>query len=297
MRETCDMHIHTNNSDGILSGAEVLQLAKSRGLKKLSITDHDCVDFYLDETIAETLKDFDCIPGCEFVCSCGDIPIEILGYGINIEEAKAYLDTYGVNENKIERYRNEHTPKAFAKHGINLNYDPNAIDFTQKCPMVLEKLYAAVLQDQKATDFLNEENQNILQNVSSFLREGLNNPLSKIFIAPNTLYPTCDKITTLIKQLGGLSFLAHPYQYGENMDAVLEGTKNLVDGIECYHSSTQEEAKVEFLKNFCRKHNLMISGGSDFHSPLKKDRDLLNKLNIPAQYFDEIKAKLTTLHS
>ena len=297
MQETCDMHIHTDNSDGILSGIELLKLAKKRRLRKLSITDHDCVDFYLDEKNIEMLKDFDYIPGCEFVCSCGNVPIEILGYGININDAKKYLDLYGVTENKMDRYRNEHAPKAFEKHGISLNYDPNSIDFTQKCPNVLDKLYDAVLQNPKAVEFLQQENPNILQSVSSFLREGINNPSSKIFIEPNTLYPTCDKITNLIRQLGGLSFLAHPYQYGDNMLDVLEETKHLVDGIECYHNSTQEESKIEFLKNFCNQHNLMISGGSDFHSPLKKDRALLNKLNIPAQYFDDIKSKLTALHS
>ena len=297
MQETCDMHLHTNNSDGVLSGIELLELAKKRKLKKLSITDHDCVDFYLDETNVEMLKDFDYIPGCEFVCSCGDVPIEILGYGININEAKDYLDVYGVTENKMDRYRSEYVPKVFEKYGISLNYDPSSIDFSQKCPNVLDKLYDAVLKNPKAVDFLKQENPNILQSVSSFLREGINNPSSKIFIAPNTLYPTCEKITELIHNLGGLAFLAHPYQYGDNMTEVLENTKNIIDGIECYHFSNQEESKIEFLQNFCNQHNLMISGGSDFHSLLKKDRDLLNKLNIPAQYFDNIKSKLIALHS
>ena len=58
MQETCDMHLHTNNSDGVLSGTELLKLAKKQKLKKLSITDHDCVDFYLDETNVEMLKEF-----------------------------------------------------------------------------------------------------------------------------------------------------------------------------------------------------------------------------------------------
>ena len=100
MQETCDMHIHTDNSDGILSGIELLKLAKKRRLRKLSITDHDCVDFYLDKTNIEMLKDFDYIPGCEFVCSCGNVPIEILGYGININETKDYLDLYEYAKDK-----------------------------------------------------------------------------------------------------------------------------------------------------------------------------------------------------
>ncbi|MBP3619858.1 MAG: hypothetical protein J6J24_04280 [Clostridia bacterium] len=295
MEEFCDMHIHTNHSDGNLSGSELLQYAARRELKKLSITDHDCVDFYLDEKIVDRLKDFDYVTGCEFVCSYGNVPIEILGYGIDVIGAKEYLNIYGINENKIEKYRSDHTPKVFAKYGIILDYDPKSIDFTQKCPMVLEQLYESVLRNQEAVNFLEKENPRLLQSVSTFLREGLNNPASKIFIAPHTLYPSYDKITTLIKKLGGISFLAHPYQYGDNMERVLEGTKNSVNGIECYHYTTTEKAQTEYLKSFCEKNGLMISGGSDFHIKDPMGKDLLNKLNVPAQYFDKIKTRVKTI--
>lgn len=292
MKETCDMHIHTNHSDGNLSSSEILQYATMRGLKKLSITDHDCVDFYLDEKIVDRLKDFDYVTGCEFVCSYGNVPIEILGYGIDVKGAKKYLDAYGINESKIEKYRSDHTPKIFAKHGIILDYDPESIDFTQKCPMVLEKLHEAILRNPEAVSFLYKENPNLLQSVTSFLREGLNNPSSKIFIAPHKVYPSFDRITTLIKKLGGISFLAHPYQYGDNMDRVLEGTKNYVDGVECYHYTTMEKGKTDYLKMFCQKNGLMISGGSDFHIQDPNGNDLLNRLGVPAQHFDEIKKRI-----
>ena len=32
MKETCDMHIHTDNSDGDLSGSELLEYALEKGL-------------------------------------------------------------------------------------------------------------------------------------------------------------------------------------------------------------------------------------------------------------------------
>lgn len=295
MKETCDMHIHTTSSDGNLTGSELLQYATSRGLNKLSITDHDCVDFYLDEEAMSMLKDFDYVTGCEFVCSFNDVPIEILGYGINVKETKKYLDLYGVTENKIERYRSDMVPKVFARHGIILDYNPECIDFTQKCPMVLEKLHEIILENPEAVRFLYKENPNLIKSVSMFLREGLNNPSSKIFIDPNKLYPKYDKIINLIKSLGGLSFLAHPYQYGDNMNNILEGVKGLIDGVECYHYTTREKEKTEYLKDFCNKNNLMISGGSDFHIRSVNGDDLLNKLDITAQYFDEIKTRLSLM--
>lgn len=292
MKKNCDMHIHTNYSDGNLSGTELLQYAKKKNLKKLSITDHDCVDFYLDENVIDMLKDFEYIPGCEFVCCYDDVPIEILGYGIDIKKAKEYLDIYGISENRMERYRSDNIPKVFSKHGVDLAYSPEMIDFTKKCPMVLETIHEIILKNPEAVKFLNEENQNLTKSVSRFLREGLNNPNSKIFIDPNKLYPSYKKITSLIKKLGGLSFLAHPYQYGDKMGEVLEGIKQYVDGVECYHYTTREEGRSEYLKAFCKKNDLLISGGSDFHIYDPNGGDSLNDLDIPEEHFDQIKIRL-----
>ena len=288
MKENCNMHIHTYYSDGTLSGTELLEYAAKCGLKKLSITDHDCVDFYFDEEAMNMLKHFDYVTGCEFVCAYEDVPIEILGYGIDVKKAKEYLDVYGVVENTMERYRSDNIPRVFAKHGIILDYDPNTVDFTQKCPMALEKIHEVIINDPKAVEFLNKENPNLVKSVSAFLREGISNPKSKIFIAPHKLYPSYDKITTIIKKLGGISFLAHPYQYGNNMARVLEGVKGSVDGVECYHYTTREQEKTDALRAFCEKNSLMISGGSDFHVM----SDTLTGLNIPGEYFDKVKAKL-----
>ena len=88
MRNTCDMHIHTDSSDGNLSGVDLLEYAKTKSLHKLAITDHDCVDFYLDPAVMKMLEDYDYVTGCEFVCSYGDCAIEMLGYGIDVRKAK-----------------------------------------------------------------------------------------------------------------------------------------------------------------------------------------------------------------
>ena len=41
-----DLHTHTNCSDGDYAPAELLRLAKKRGIKTIAITDHDTVDGY-----------------------------------------------------------------------------------------------------------------------------------------------------------------------------------------------------------------------------------------------------------
>ena len=77
------------------------------------------------------------------------------------------------------------------------------------------------------------------------------------------------------------------------MMRVLETVKEYIDGIECYHFTARDEEKQNFLKDFCKKNKLMISGGSDFHTTDKSNkRSLLNRLNVPEEYFDAIDKKL-----
>ena len=41
-----DLHLHTNLSDGSLSPLELVKLAKRRGLRCISVTDHDTLASY-----------------------------------------------------------------------------------------------------------------------------------------------------------------------------------------------------------------------------------------------------------
>lgn len=292
MKNTCDMHIHTNKSDGTLSGLEVLKLARARNLAKLSITDHDCIDFYFDDEAQSYLQenDFEIVTGCEFICMCNNVPIEILGYGFNLKQMKKYLDIYGITQNKIDFFRSRKIPQMFQKMGVKLDFDKSKIDFNSNHPKVLNYIFETISKNEMLMNLLNQENPNLTTNQSHFLREGLNNPNSKFYIDMSEIYPNFKNIVDIIHKTGGLAFLAHPYQYNVNMFDVLENVKPFIDGIECYHYSCYASEKLQTLLNFCDANNKMISGGSDFHY-LKQntEKNKLNELNIPAIYFDKIK--------
>ena len=40
-----DLHLHTSYSDGVLSPKDLVNLCYKNGLKHISITDHDCIDY------------------------------------------------------------------------------------------------------------------------------------------------------------------------------------------------------------------------------------------------------------
>lgn len=79
---------------------------------------------------------------------------------------------------------------------------------------------------------------------------------------------------------GGLAVMAHPMEQrkrGESfeefkpriyrlMDRMIEYG---VDGIECHHPSASPEQQ-EMLVAYAKEHGMMITGGSDLHSPTQK---------------------------
>lgn len=301
----CDMHNHSTNSDGLLTPTEIIYFSKLLGMDRVVVSDHDCIDAYLDEEFLETAKSLgvQVIPAVELVSAYKDVGIEILGYGVDVEKMKEYLDGpngdgeggHGVTQNALERYRSEMIPKVFAQNGFELDYDPSTIDFTKKDPLVLRTIYNKLVEEkQKNPDspvikFLEDENPKMLDSIDEFLRAGLNNPKSKIFINPTSFYPQFDKITKVIHDMGGIAILAHPYQYKKEMDRVLEGVKNYVDGVECYHPSSRESEKNQYLLDFAHKNGLMVTGGSDCHNLNPAgDKSLFTRLRVPAECFDNM---------
>lgn len=83
--KNADLHIHSNESDGKLSPLEILHLAQEKGLRYISVTDHNTIDAYLSSNI---LKEDMVISGVEFDCLYKGVLIHILGYGIDIDNAE-----------------------------------------------------------------------------------------------------------------------------------------------------------------------------------------------------------------
>ena len=56
------------------------------------------------------------------------------------------------------------------------------------------------------------------------------------------------------------------------MDLLIQNLKEVkLDGIEIYNSSIKKYNYSCFLKKLAQKHNLLFSGGSDYHGKFKKN--------------------------
>lgn len=82
-----DLHIHTTSSDGSDEPKDILIKAQQLGLKYISITDHDSIGAYnkLKNIKEDNYFEGEIIPGCEFSAVHNGKPVEVLGYGIDLD--------------------------------------------------------------------------------------------------------------------------------------------------------------------------------------------------------------------
>lgn len=80
-----NLHIHSTFSDGTATVEELLTQAKEKGMRHISISDHNTVNAYLQ---TDLLKEEMVIPAIEFDCWFGTVFLHMLGYGIDVNNKK-----------------------------------------------------------------------------------------------------------------------------------------------------------------------------------------------------------------
>ena len=267
-----DLHIHSSYSDGSYSVVDILKEAQKKKLEYISITDHDCINAY-EELKNINITDYyngKIVIGCEFKCFFKkyNIPIEILGYNLNIEKIKEYFQNNSIMQ--VQSKYLEIIKEKAKKIGLIFN---------EKLKLSDKHCYAsAIFQDELLRHPENKElmKKNNISIEPDFYRAEQCNKNSIFYIDENMDLIDIDDILKIIHQANGVAFLAHPYKYPiENIESLVEHiAKNYnIDGIECYYSTFTDEQTQKLLK-CTKKYNLYTSGGSDFHGKRKPDISL-----------------------
>ena len=290
-----DLHIHSTYSDGSCSVKEILQEAENKKLEYISITDHDCVNAYkeLENMNINTYYKGKIIVGCEFKCyleeSC--IPIEILGYGFDLNTIKEYFennDIMGIQKNYLEYLK-----KQGKKVGLIFDENLKLMDNHSYASAVFE---TELLKYSENKEIMKKHHISLEPN---FYRAEQCNKNSIFYIDENKDFIDIKGLLEKIHEAKGIAFLAHPYIYPiDNVEEMVEYIVNTyqLDGIECYYSTFTEEQKQTMI-NCTKKYNLYISGGTDFHGMSKPDIKMGNgrgNLQIPKEvilnWVDKIKS-------
>ena len=109
---------------------------------------------------------------------------------------------------------------------------------------------------------------------------------------------TCERALSIINQYGKCAVLAHPLLYKlsyNQIEELLDYLKPLgLKGLEAYHSSNNSYESGK-LRAIADRHDLFVSGGTDFHGVIKPDISLgtgRGGMRITTGILDNIKAHL-----
>ena len=274
-----DLHIHTKTcSDGALSIEEVLQEAKRRNINLMSITDHDCIDCQPRAIALAKEYGIIYITGVElnvtFHYLDKSVSLDFLGYQHDIgnQSLRDKLRLLG-------EYRAKRARQILEK--LNIEFDKENIKrFTEEDIEEIEDSVDGVFGRPHIANYLIEKG------IVRDKQEAFDKYLVKCDVPKYPL--SLAEASRLIRNGGGILVHAHPNDpngtslvgitsdLDEQTDIIEEYMLEYIDGIECWHSRNDEKTTAHYVE-FARKHDLLITGGSDCHQkPL-----LMGTLDIP----------------
>lgn len=267
-----DLHTHSYYSDGELSPAEVVRLAKKSGIKNLALTDHDSVKG-VGEAIAEGKKaKVNVIPGVEVRADL----TEVLGYFIDYKNKKF------VKQLEKSAKRNEDATRKWCENLKKASYEINFEEIAKKFPKAKGNINTKYV-----LDFLNpnkKEIHNFYKNLKKF------NPKKK----------RISIITAIrrIKKVKGAAVLAHPWIGIKCLEEknIKKYVKAGLDGIELDNGDKNDFRKKEIIdkiKKLAKKYNLILTAGSDFHQKegFGRGRHVIGKVRCDEKVVEKLKKR------
>lgn len=276
-----DLHIHSTYSDGTMNPGRLVEYAKRKGLKAISITDHDTVDGVAEAAGLCNDGKLEFIPGIEVGAEFSGCTIHILGYLFDPNNSGLKKLLQRVQDARNER--NEQILFLLKKTGIFIsNRELRAI--SQIGQTGRPHIARALL------------NKGVVKTIDEaflrFLRQG-----AEAYV-PRFVY-TAEEVFNMIRQAGGIGVLAHPLQLQRmGMDlhtAIREMTGLGLDGIEVYYPTHSKKTRAA-LMSYVDEYGLVMTGGSDYHGDIRPGTTLAGGKNVTVPYdlLKDMKVRATT---
>ena len=255
MEKICDLHTHSNCSDGSLSPTELLTAAKAQGVAALALTDHNTTKGLAEFVAAGRDVGVIAVPGCEFSTDYGDTELHVVGLFLpetvwpEVESYVAVLQRNKHNSNLllIEKLR---------ERGCDITYDE-----------------VAATTD---ADEFNRAHVGMLLYEKGYV-ESVNHAFQTLLKAGNGCYfpskrPDVFETIRFIRTVGGVPVLAHPFLNLDNaeLEAFLPQAKEAGLAAMETRYSLFDEIETKEAAELAQRFGLLPSGGSDFHGGAKK---------------------------
>lgn len=273
----CDLHTHSDHSDGTCTAARVVQLAKEAGLAAVALCDHNTVSG-LPEFLEEGKRlGIRTVPGIEFSTDYKAVELHILALFVKPEHYEAVTqrgDSYRRNKEQSDVV----LCRALTDAGYPLDYEE--------------------IKGQTADGFVNRAvigAQMVRKGYVGSVKEAFKN-----FLDPKWGYyqppkrPDAFDTIRFIKSIGAIAVLAHPFLNLDQKELELflvEAVQAGLDAMEVLYSKYDEDT-ARLSAELADKYGLLPSGGSDFHGQNKPDIAVgvgRGNLQIPYSWLEDLK--------
>ncbi|WP_029262044.1 MULTISPECIES: PHP domain-containing protein [unclassified Microbacterium] len=252
-----DLHLHSHQSDGTESPAEVMRQVHAHGIRTAALTDHDRSTGWAEAGDAAVALGMTFIPGMELSAKHEWRSVHVLGYLFDPENEALRAETDRIRGDRIGRAER-------IVRNIGRDYDldwedvvaQTNLDATVGRPHIADALIARGIVRDRTEAF-----DGILHP-----REGYYEP----HYAPDPL-----TAVRLITQAGGVAVIAHPVTSGRDRMMPVPFIERLIaaglGGFEIDHRENTEAGKRK-LREIADEHDLIITGSSDYHGSGKPNR-------------------------
>ncbi len=274
----CDLHTHSNFSDGTDTPTQLVKRAKALGIKALALTDHNTPDGLKEFMEAGKQNDLITVPGCEFSTEFEGKEVHVVGLFFK------------------EKYWAEINDFVELMHLAKRNSNVTMIENLQKLGYDVTFEEAMALTD--GSDFNRAHVARLLMNKGYVASVG--EAFDNLLKAGNGIYTPAKKITSIaairfIRAFGAVSVIAHPLlnlTYKEMLRFLPQAKEAGLDAIETCYTEFDEEM-TSMAKLVAEKFELLESGGSDFHGENKPGIALgtgRGNLYVPFEFYEKLRA-------
>lgn len=269
----CDLHLHSNRSDGADAPARVVERAAAHGLAAMALTDHDTLAGLEEATAAARDHSIVFLNGVEISSKYKNNEVHILGLGVR-------MDCVALNTalDRIVRDR-ETRGRRIVERLRELGVPIEWVNVAKRAEG------AAVGRMHIAQEVLALGHATTVQGAFDRYIKG-----GRPAYVPKTLLP-CSEAVENIHLAGGLAFVAHPGigKHEHRLEPMLDAFP--FDGVEAWHTHHTAEQAKRFVK-IAAARNLLVTGGSDCHGTVKGQAPEMGKVKLPYHYFEAIQAAL-----
>jgi predicted metal-dependent phosphoesterase TrpH len=255
-----DLHVHTTNSDGTLTVADLPRVATEAELQAVAVTDHDRLHDLIDAPLVER-DGVTIVRGIELRVETNEFRVDLLGYAVDPTPALE-RELRRIQRDRIERGR-AIIDAVESRLDVEL-----AVDVS---PGIGRPHIAQAIADHPETGYdVDEAFQELI---------GTGCPC----YVPREV-PSFDRGRRLLADACPVVGLAHPFRYPD-LKAALELTASL-DAVERYYPYDRPVDQTP-VDEVIEQHGLLVTGGSDAHD------ERLGRAGLERPEFERFRRALT----